>query len=503
MLRLIAWLAALFAPLLLLATPAAAEWRRAESPNFIVHADASEARLRERILLLEDYHQLLSAVTGVEAPPVRNKLNVFILDDAGDLREVRGNLPAGVGGAYFATPIGVGAYVSAASSLNDEVLFHEYAHHFMLQFAPGPYPVWFREGFAEYFMTARLGADEIEFGDVPEWRIRALGTAGWLPMERVMSGGLSGLDGQQLNRFYAQSWLAVHYFYSSAERFAQLQRLLAATASGADVASALQQATGLTPEAFQRTLMNHIRGGRIVYRRMARDTRRAAPPVTIATLPRSANDLMWAYAALHVGQRDDFGRRLLDRVRAIAARHGDDAFARRVLAQAEAMHGDGAAADRLLDALIAASPNDVEPLYWRGMRHLRAAGRGEDTEANRRAAATWFGRAFRADGNHYQTLYRFAQGQRGQPGFVSENNRNILVLAHGLAPQVNEIRMNAAAMLVARREYALAESLLLPLTADPHDGRLARSAQQLLDRARAARDGRAPPPPPADDSASQ
>ena len=48
----------LFAFLLLflaaITTPARAEWRRAESPNFILYGTESESRLRERILLLED-----------------------------------------------------------------------------------------------------------------------------------------------------------------------------------------------------------------------------------------------------------------------------------------------------------------------------------------------------------------------------------------------------------------------------------------------------------------
>ena len=42
------------------------------------------------------------------------------------------------------------------------VLFHEYAHHFMLQYAPAAYPAWYVEGFAEVVSTAsfeRKGAN--------------------------------------------------------------------------------------------------------------------------------------------------------------------------------------------------------------------------------------------------------------------------------------------------------------------------------------------------------
>ena len=54
--------------------------------------------------------------------------------------------------------------------------------------------------------------------------------AGWLPMERVLSGTLQGLNGPDRGRFYAQSWLATHYFYSNAERFGQFGRFLTAIA---------------------------------------------------------------------------------------------------------------------------------------------------------------------------------------------------------------------------------------------------------------------------------
>ena len=482
--RLTAFTAAVAALLLLAISPANAEWRRAESPNFILYADASEARLRERVLLLEDYHRLLAAVTGVDTPPVRNKLTVYMLDDAGDLRWVR-SVGSGAAGLYAASAVGVAAFVSGG----DHILQHEYAHHFMRQYAPAPYPLWFVEGFAEYFMTARFTEREIEFGDISEWRIRALGRAGWLRMERVLSGTLRGLNNEQRNRFYAQSWLATHYFYSNAERFAQLRRYLAAAAAGADVPTALQQATGLTPDGFERALIDHIAGGRIVYRRLARTPDDGASPVSVTILPRAADDLMFAQAALHVGQSILHAPPLLERVRSLAARHADDPFARRILARAEAMHGDGDTADRLLDGLLAETPDDVELFYLKGMRHLRASRGAEGDAAHAREAARWFGRAFQADQNHYQTLYQFAQSQRGQPSYAGENNRNVLVLAHSLAPQVSEIRMAAAGVLVQRREFALAESLLLPLAADPHDDRLAQAAQRLLDRARAGRSG--------------
>ena len=92
--------------------------------------------------------------------------------------------------------------------------------------------------------------------------------------------------------------------------------------------------------------------------------------------------------------------------------------------------------------------------------------------------ARWFGRAFRADENHYQTLYRFAQSQHGQPDYVGENNRNILVLAHSLGSVVAYETLRAEgrplSLLVPLDGSELAEEALLSaeLLAQTFDSRL-------------------------------
>lgn len=117
------------------------------------------------------------------------------------------------------------------------------------------------------------------------------------------------------------------------------------------------------------------------------------------------------------------------------------------------------------------------------MRHLVAANKSEDGAADMRQARLWFGRAHSADGNHFQTLYRFAQSLRGSNSFTSDNTRNVLLLAFSLAPQVAEIRMNAAALLISRNEFAEAEAILRPLAADPHDAGIARAAREMREMA--------------------
>jgi hypothetical protein len=471
--------------MLLAAAPAGAEWRRAESPNFIVYGTVSESQLRARILLLEDFDRLMRFVTSVSAPPAPNKLHVYIVDGHDDLTRIH-PLPAGIAGYYIATPDGVAALVDGRAEMNgNEILLHEYAHHFMMQYRPGVYPAWYIEGFAEYFATVRFTPRRIDIGNFSQGRVGSIVEGRWLPMEQMLTVEPMTLNREAMQIYYAQAWLLVHYFFSSAERQAMLQRYLDAM-RGDNPQGALQAATGMTPEAFTQELRRYIAGGSIRYRQLERTPGETPPAVTIATLPPGANDLMLYEAALRIGVSDEKGREYLPLIRAAAARHEGDPFAQRVLAHAELLYGDAAAADRLLDALLAANPNDAELMYFKGMRFLTAAER-DDWDTNARAARTWFTRAHHADANHYQTLLRYAESMHRERDYVSENSSNILMLAHDLAPQVSAITINAAALLMARGEYGQAAGLLRPLAADPHNPGLAQTARQLLEQALAGR----------------
>lgn len=289
---------------------------------------------------------------------------------------------------------------------------------------------------------------------------------------------------ENTSKFYAQSWVLVHYLFRDAERRAMLNRYLTAINRGDDERAAFEREFAMTPAQLQGALRQYIRRG-VVVTRLNRASTEAAPEVTVTRLPRSADNLVLLEASLKLDVPEDERAGYLARVRGAARPHGDDPYAMRVLAHAEALWGDGAAAERLLTRLLADRPNDPELLYLMGLRHFVAARDSDDPDVDSRAAQGWFVKAHQADPNHYPTLYRYAQSLRGEPSYVSENTSNILLLAHQLAPQVDEIRLNAAAMLMNRGEFADAEVLLAPLAASPHSRGSATAAKDLLAKARA------------------
>lgn len=471
-----------------------AEWRRAESPHFVLIGNLPESGLRDRILLLENFDRLLRALNAGDEEPSPPKLYVYLLSGHAALRVVR-DVPPGIDGFYTASPDGILAMIDTSNpDAGNQILFHEYAHHFMAQNSNVPYPAWFREGFAEYLATVRFGNRRIDIGNFAPGRVYQLQQRPWLPMDRLLTEGPLGLNPDAMAAYYAQSWALVHYFYSNPQRQAAMNRLLVAL-QRQPPAAAVQAAMGMDLDGLTRELRTYIRADSIAYRQMTRPEA-ADPSVTVTQLPPSASDLILYEAALRTGVPEANGPAYLAQIRTIAARWPDDPLAMRVLAHIELRYGDGAVADRLLDRLLATSPNDAELLYLKGMRWLIAA-QGDDPPAQAAATARqWFGRAQRADQNRFQTFYRFAQSLRGDPAYLSDNTSNALLLAHQLAPQVASITLEAGFVLIQRREYRDAIALLAPLTTEPHDMNLARAAREMVARARAAM-GASPAPAPA------
>ncbi|HEX8448748.1 MAG TPA: hypothetical protein VF652_04065, partial [Allosphingosinicella sp.] len=453
------------------ASPAAAEWRRAESANFVLYSQSGEAKLRAQAALLEDYQLFLRALTGVSEPNAPNKLNIYMVRSAAQLRSIH-DMPAGISGVYVAGSAGIAAVVDeSAPGEGQEILLHEVAHHFMRQYRPLPYPAWYVEGFAEYASTVSFKKDVIEYGRPSVGRAYTLVQGKWLPVERILFGDVP-TDSESMSAFYAQSWLLAHYLLRNPEMRPKFAAYLAAAARGEEPRKAFAAAFPMPIAELERELRSYSKRG-MTFTRFKRASQAAAPAVAIARLPASADDLLLLRATMEVGPADEAG--LLAKVRTAAAAQQDE-FARRILAQAEALHGDPAKADALLGPLLAAHPADAELLYFKGMRHLRSGRQSDDEEAEFRLARTAFARAHKSNPNHWQTLLRYAEALRANERFVSDNTINILLLAQELAPQAQEATMNAAGLLIARKRWDEAERLLLPLTGDPHNPGLAKAA---------------------------
>lgn len=489
-----AFFGAILAVWLAFAPKAHAQWYSVETPGFTVYAEGSERRARDAALNLERFDGLLRRMTGAPAERSPARLQVYLFGS----NEFETAFPhfnnTNVAGVYYAQTERVAAYsiFTANNGLGSEdVLFHEYAHHFMYQYFNNAYPSWYIEGFAEVASTAVLGTDRIIIGRANDGRVRDLTSSTWLPMDRLLALTTRQFrDGRDAAMFYAQSWLFAHYLLLTPGANTQFQTYIRAMRSGRPPLEAFQEGFGVTPDQMQMTLRRYLQGNPNAIA-LTQPAYVAPPRMTVAELPASARRLLPVSTRLFNGNiADEDKAPLLARIRQLAGAQPYDEFALLTVARAEIRLGTPAAGRALLEPLLAVNPEHRDALYLMGLSYLREAeDAGDDAGAALLTQARrYFGRGYRVDGNHVPTLARYAESYAGatMSDATYENYLNILLLARQLAPQVDEISLNAANVLLAGNRTREAIPILRALAYDPHGGGSAETAQRLLAEAEAS-----------------
>ncbi|MCA0355869.1 MAG: hypothetical protein LCH78_03060 [Proteobacteria bacterium] len=445
---------------------AASPWLKAESRSFALFGNEGEKTLREMARDLEDFDGLLRTLHGMgDAPPAR-RLPIYLAPSRADFKRVRPG-DQNISGFFSA---GVGEVFAVLTAGNDSdvalrVMFHEYAHHFMMQHAPAAYPSWLVEGYAEYMMTARFKGDVVEVG-VTNPRIGWLRGQIWSPFETIL--GRRALTGERadISAFYAQAWILTHYMMSDPERLKRLAAYARSVAAGGDPVALFPQASGIPFADLEKTLKRYMVA--LPGKRMPRPPS-SALNLTFTALPPSTDALILENQRLKMGVPTADRPALLALIRERASRFPGDRFAELTLARAENDFGDRAKAQSLLRGRIAADPTDVEALQILGWSCMLQA-RTEPAQAARwlEEARDHLAAAFKLDPDNPLVLYDYAMTRRGEPSYPSDNILNVLLKAQAIAPQVAAFRLGAVDGLVRRDRFEEAAVLLQPLINDPH-----------------------------------
>ncbi|TPE61100.1 hypothetical protein FJQ54_09395 [Sandaracinobacter neustonicus] len=466
--------------LLLLPTPLLAQWKMAETERFRVYADMPARKLEQRAALLEDFHALLVRATGRDLPPGSPPLDVFLVSDMAQASPWRPVDPR-VSGFYRASSGRISAFAmedlpdSRIPDLAQTLLLHEYAHHFLLGASRNAYPAWYVEGFAEYYSTARFGNDSIDYGLASPVRAQTLVRAPWIPLERLLARDPSLLRGDDSAIFYAQSWLLTHYLFRAPGMRGRLSDYLKAYAAGADPVEAFR--THIDPDfrAFEAKLRRYV-VREATYSRFNRidETR---PTVRITELPASASTMLMPMIAIEQGVPPDRREEALADLRQRAARFPGDPLALRALALGELQLGSPMAAADLLDAQLARTPDDADLLRWRAQA-ARLLGQPE-------VARTYLLRAMRANPQDWRTALAYSRLYRSTAQPMPDQALEALMKAYRLAPQVNDVVLDAALALANAGRTGEAAQVLEPLAWAPHGGPASELAQRMLVKARA------------------
>jgi hypothetical protein len=479
MLKFVARLVAAMALLSLAGVANASAWLKAETPRFTIYSMGSEKSLKTYAERIELMDAAFWEVYGLQRPPPPpRKLPIYLVDKPATLRLVSPILPDGAVGFYSASAGDVFA-MGLAGADNDYILLHEYAHHLMLQNFPFGYPAWLVEGYAEYFMGTTVEDSSIKVGFAPNGRSYELNSQLWFSWEDILTKRVSDIPPGRAGLFYAQSWLLTHYLLSDPERSKQLQAYLTAIGQGQPSVAAMEAATGMKADAWDRRLRTYG-GGQMPYVQFKKSQFETAP-VTITALSKGASDLLLDDLDLRTGVTEERKATVIANLREKAAKYPDDDAVQLVLARAEVEAGDQAVGAEMLKRRLAAHPTDVEALALEADRLMDL---GDKTPARQAELYTQAGNilvaAFRLNPSRYQTLAAFARSRRGEPNYPSDNTLTALLSALKLAPQVSENRLLAAEGLIRRSRQREAIMVLAPLANSPHDSALSKKAREMM-----------------------
>ncbi len=137
---------------------------------------------------------------------------------------------------------------------------HEYVHLLLRENFPAM-PLWFEEGFAEYFATLKVNRDQVELGAVPPQYASLLASTKWMPVTDLFSvqhDSDAYNDNDRRSIFYAESWLAVQYLIANNRLVDAFKYLHLNQIEGVPVADAMQQAFGMAPARFEKVLQDYL-----------------------------------------------------------------------------------------------------------------------------------------------------------------------------------------------------------------------------------------------------
>jgi len=480
----------LFACALQWATPAFADdqghWLRAESTHFIVYGHLEERTLRSVVHRLELFDAELRALGSAPAEEA-NKFEIYLVGGISELRTVIPSTSQEILG-FYNTAIDLTAsfaiYGGQHGLASQDVLFHEYTHHFMFHNTRGDYPPWFVEGYAEFMQTMTFENDQVVIGEFDPGRVNdIIHFENWPSIEQFLSQSPDFSDPRRASSYYGESWLAVHYIQYTPGRLAQFHAYLQALENGGDPITAFQPAFGMTPAQFE-TELHRYATQRLMH------SNGPAPrvddaDVQITRLPPSADDLLLPVARMRLGAVSDADApAFAAQIERLASHYPDDTFAQYARARAAMANKNLSGARAILQPMLAAQADDVEANMLMGKTYIQeasAAPAGGNANAIAAQGRRYFAQAFRGDPNNVPTLYYYAESYMfgGEP--MTDDAVNVLVRAYNLAPQVPAISINTASVLMHRRRFREAVGILRPIAYSPHGG--SKAAVELLNAA--------------------
>lgn len=233
----------------------AAEWRRAESEHYVVHAALDEDELRHVVQTMEDFGRVLDIVLPGQTEPGR-KPQFYLVPDAQRVSDVYGLLVSGAPavGAETWTVLTVYDLDRPKEDRFKDVFFYLGAHHIAAKFFK-PHTPWSRSGLATFLsMTYRDEQGDFIIGR-PDPVVARSGGVSAADVTRVVTTPATPESQNDFDRFYEHSAALAAPLIIDPAQNGVLSRYLDAYASGAsmeETARALGDPVALSQELSRR-----------------------------------------------------------------------------------------------------------------------------------------------------------------------------------------------------------------------------------------------------------
>ncbi len=470
-----------------------AEWRKAVSPSFVVYGDMKEAPLLAFTKKVERFDTFLRRKFGIAGESAPARMTIFITNSSTPV----GSLIAGkndkfIKGFYTNGPNGPVAILQQTRGEGqfdldaDTILFHEYVHHFMLQYFPAAYPAWFVEGFAEFYSTTEFNKGGFaSYGRPAYHRAYELVAGKDLAIEKLLVTDVDALKEGERSSLYARGWLLTHYLTFAPDRDGQLSVYIAAINNGVDGLDAARKAFG--DLAALNKGLNAYRDKNSISYLTQREVTPASDAIVLTLVEAGEAATMIERIKVRRHVTPEERPALIASLTNAKKKFPNSVAINILLAQIHHENEDDKQAAMAADAALLQNPDNPDALLYRAVAAV-----GELVRANTDDVAQWktaramIVKANRADPENPYPLFHYYKS------FQQQGIRPIVAAGSGLAkafellPQDTNLRFTYAQYLIDQNKLVAAKSVFKPMAYAPHSGsggNYARSMVEKLDRA--------------------
>jgi tetratricopeptide (TPR) repeat protein len=439
------------------------QWVEVRSPNFSVVTDAGEKRGREVAMRFEQMRAVFGALMTKANVNLPIPLQIVAFRNGKEMRQFaplfKGK-PIELAGLFQQGSDRSFILLDMSVENPWTVVFHEYAHQLMNGNLQGEFDPWFQEGFAEYFSSIEVDSKEARVGKIPNNEyviLQQVGTMKIADLFRVQQNSPTyNESGDHRNSFYAESGMLMHYIYDNQllPKVALYFDLEENKHTGVD--DAIQQAFGMSPAQFDKTLRNYVSSGHYKYYPIPNPANIASNNYTVAPLSSAAGNAVLADVHLH---SRDYQERAVSEFQDILKSDPNNAAACRGLGYAYLQKQDFTQAGEYFRRASQLDSKDPRVHYYSAMLMAREGGFGGGSNAP--AMIEELETSIRLDPNFADSyaLLAFAQSTARDPAKALGTMRKAIAIS----PRNESYLFNLANIYLANRQADQAIALLRSL----------------------------------------